>query len=74
MASATPPQIPADADRAARWRADAFAAKRVWHRVESGRTPREKVERLLRLQREILPILRTRRDLLPHEQPWPILP
>lgn len=69
MASETAPRRPSDSERST-----AFAAKREWHASQAALPPREKVERLLRLQREILPILRQRRPLLPHERPWPIRP
>jgi hypothetical protein len=52
----------------------AFAAKAAWHREQAALTPKEKVAILLRLQREVLPILAARRPLAPHERPWPILP
>jgi hypothetical protein len=74
MASPTASPTPADADRAAPLRETAFAAKRKWHAAEAARSPQEKVAILLRLQREILPILRARRALLPHEKPWDIAP
>jgi hypothetical protein len=69
MASETEPRHPTEAERVA-----ALAAKRAWHASQAALPPRAKVERLLRLQREILPILRRRRALLPHERPWPIEP
>lgn len=59
---------------AAQLRARAHAAKAAWHEQEARRSPKEKVAILLRLQREVLPILRTRRGLAPHEKPWPIDP
>jgi hypothetical protein len=74
MASSTAPPSPADADRAAALRSRAFAAKREWHQAQAEGSPRAKIEILLRLQREIVPILRARRELLPHEKPWTILP
>lgn len=61
-------------DRARELRERAFAEKDAWHRAEAARTPVEKVAILLELQREILPILRARRPLAPHERPWPIRP
>jgi hypothetical protein len=70
IASPAPPEL----DRARELRENAFAAKRAWHAEQVGRSPEEKIETLLRMQREILPILRARRPLSPHERPWPIRP
>lgn len=61
-------------DRASELRERAFAEKRAWHRTEAARSPVEKIALLLELQREILPILRARRALAPHERPWTIRP
>jgi len=65
---------PAATDRARKLRERAFAEKRAWHRDEAAKSPVEKVAILLELQREILPILRARRPLAPHERPWTIRP
>jgi hypothetical protein len=62
------------ADRARELRERAFAEKDAWHRAEAAKSPVEKVAILLQLQREVLPILRARRPLAPHERPWPIRP
>jgi len=61
-------------DRASELRERAFAEKRAWHIAEASKSPVEKVAILLQLQREILPILRSRRPLAPHERPWTIRP
>ena len=75
MASRTAsPTLPELADRARLLREDAFVAKSAWHAESAALTPREKVEILLRLQREILPILGARRPLAAHEKPWAIRP
>lgn len=69
-----PPTPPAEPVTAAQGRECAHAAKAAWHAQEARRSPKEKVAILLRLQREVLPILRARRGLAPHEKPWPIDP
>jgi hypothetical protein len=74
MASKTVSPTAPEVDRAESLRAQAFVAKRAWHAEQAALSPREKVAILLRLQREILPILRSRRPLAPHERPWPIQP
>ena len=73
MASRTGSRAP-DGDRAEASRKRAFAAKRDRHRARAALSPVEKIAELLRLQKEILPILRSRRPLAPHERPWEIRP
>lgn len=51
-----------------------FRANAEWHAREAERPVKEKIAILLRLQREVLPILRSRRTLEPWERPWEIEP
>lgn len=51
-----------------------FEDKADWHRQQARLSPEEKVAILLRLQVEVLPILRARRRLEPWERPWEIRP
>lgn len=74
MGSPITPSTAAELDTAAALRADAFAAKRAWHQDRAGISVRDKMEAMLHLQRAVLPILRARRPLLPHEKPWSIRP
>jgi hypothetical protein len=74
MAYRTAPPIDSEADRAKPLREAAFADARARHRAAAALSPPEKVALLLRLQREILPILSARRPLAPHERPWPVRP
>jgi hypothetical protein len=51
-----------------------FDAKVAWHRRQSRLPLREKVSILLELQRQDLPLIRSKRPLRSWEKPWPILP
>ena len=48
--------------------------KDAWHRVQARRPLREKVEILLELQRQDLPLLRRQRPLRSWERPWTVEP
>ena len=74
MAYRTAPPIDSETDRAKPLREAAIADARARHLAAAALSPPEKVALLLRLQREIHPILRARRPLAPHERPWPIRP
>ena len=74
MESRTDSHDPIETDTAERTRDRAYAAERAWHEAQAELPVKEKVAIPLRLQREILPILRSRRPLEPHERPWDILP
>ncbi len=49
-------------------------SKRQWHRSQRGLSFREKVQILLELQRDELPLVRKQRPLKVWERPWPIEP
>lgn len=51
-----------------------FEAKAAWHRRQARLPLREKVRILLELQRQDLPLIRSRRPLRSWEKPWSILP
>jgi hypothetical protein len=51
-----------------------FAHKAEWHRAQAALPLRRKVEILLELQRQDLPLIAQRRALRPWERPWEIEP
>jgi hypothetical protein len=51
-----------------------FAAKREWHKSQSQLPIQEKVRILLKLQRDVYPILAARGGLRSWEKPWDIDP
>jgi len=48
--------------------------KAAWHRAQAARPLREKVEILLELQRQDLPLLMRQRPLRSWERPWNVEP
>jgi hypothetical protein len=68
---------PADTDAAEQedaLRRRSLANKAAWHREQASLPLRRKVEILLALQRQDLPLLARRRPLRPWERPWEIEP
>ncbi len=51
-----------------------YEAKASWHRRQARISIREKVEILLELQKQDLPLIERRRPLRPWERPWTVLP
>ena len=51
-----------------------FASKLAWHRAQAALPLRRKVEILLELQRQDLPLIARHRPLRPWERPWEIEP
>lgn len=49
-------------------------AKMRWRREQAALPIREKLRRLLEMQRTLLPVIQQRRALRPWEQPWDIEP
>lgn len=62
------------ANRAGDENAAAYEAKREWHRAQARLPLREKIRRLLELQRQDVELLRRLRPLEWYERPWPIEP
>lgn len=54
---------------AAQWR-----AKAAWHKQQAQLPVKEKIRRLLEMQRQLYPIFRQRRPLREWERPWAIEP
>lgn len=55
-------------------RARVHQSKRQWHEEQATLPYEEKVRILLRMQRDVLPMLATRRPLKWYEKPWEIEP
>ena len=51
-----------------------FAKKCDWHRAQAQLPVKEKMRRMLEMQKRDLPILARRRALKWHEKPWDIEP
>jgi hypothetical protein len=51
-----------------------FEGKREWHCQQAALPLKRKVEILLALQAQDLPLIRSQRPLRPWEHPWPIEP
>jgi hypothetical protein len=72
MASRRPDSASRDAEESTRRRI--LANKESWHRSQAALPLRLKVEILLALQRQDLPLIARRRPLEPWERPWEIDP
>jgi hypothetical protein len=72
MASPRPDSAHGDTEESVRRRI--LAKKESWHRAQAALPLRRKVEILLAMQRQDLPLIARRRPLQPWERPWAIDP
>jgi hypothetical protein len=72
MASRNPDTATGETEESVRRRS--LANKAAWHRAQAALPVRRKVEILLALQRQDLPLIARRRPLRPWERPWEIEP